>query len=238
VTAVTTNLVISGGPLHDFTESTRALVEILATEGVHSTVFDDPRVALHALSRRPDDWDVVTVNALHWKAAAERHADLRERWAFDLGRTESETIDRYVRNGGGLLACHTAVICFDGDPRWAACLGATWSWDRSMHPPLGPVRIGATPAGRSHPITDGIHEFELVDEVYGFLDAAPDLVPLLTSPHNETDHPVLWARSVGAGRVVTDLLGHDATSMDHPIHREILRRAVRWLIDDRIETAP
>ena len=49
---------------------------------------------------------------------------------------------------------------------------------------------------------------------------------------------MLWARSVGAGRVVTDLLGHDAAAMTQASHREILRRAARWLTDpDRSEDA-
>ena len=224
-----TNLLISGGPLHDFTASSSALVDVLAGAGLTSTVFEDPHSALRELSRRPDAWDLVTVNGLHWQATSERHAHLRDRWSFTLSGAESDTLDRYVRAGGGLLACHTAVICFDSDRRWAECIGATWNWDRSMHPPPGPVRVVPTSAAADHPLTSGISEFTTVDEVYGFLDQAPDLVPLLTSSHSGTAHPVLWARSVGRGRVVTDLLGHDAAAMAHPDHLEILRRAALWL---------
>ncbi len=225
------NLLISGGPLHDFAASSAAVVDILAEVGVHSTVFDDPRAALHALSERPEAWDLLTVNALHWAASSARHAHLRQRWSFALSDAESHAMDEYVRGGGSLLACHTAVICFDGDPRWAGCIGANWDWDRSMHPPLGPVRVVPTAAGRTHPITEGTAGFTTVDEVYGFLDEAPDLVPLLTSAHGGAEHPVLWARSVGRGRVVTDLLGHDADAVNQPDHREVLRRAARWLTD-------
>jgi type 1 glutamine amidotransferase len=106
-----------------------------------------------------------------------------------------------------------------------------WNWDRSSHPPLGPARISPTEAGRHHPITSGTDAFTTVDEVYGFLDAEPDLVPLLTSPHDGTDHPVLWARTVGRGRVVTDLLGHDGAAMGQARHRELLGRAARWLTE-------
>ena len=234
-----TNLVISGGPLHDFAASTAALVAALEDEGVCSTVVEDPRAGLREVAERPDAWDMVTVNALAWRARAERHAHLREEWAFTLHDGESLAIDRYVRGGGRLLACHAAVICFDGDARWAACLGATWDWDRSMHPPLGPVDVAPTAAGAVHPITAGMAGFSTVDEVYGFLDLAPDLAPLLTSAHGGEAHPVLWARTVGAGRVVTDLLGHDAAAMLEPSHREVLRRAARWLTEtDRSETAP
>lgn len=234
-----TNLVISGGPLHDFARSTAALVGLLEGEGVCSTVVEDPRAGLRELAGRPDAWDMVTVNALAWRAQAERHAHLRDEWAFTLREDESVAIDRYVRGGGSLLACHAAVICFDGDPRWAACLGATWNWDRSMHPPQGPVDVRPTEAGAAHPLTAGAAGFTTVDEVYGFLDLAPDVEPLLTSAHGGVDHPVLWARPVGAGRVVTDLLGHDAAAMLEPTHCEILRRAARWLTEaDRSGVAP
>ena len=124
-----TNLVISGGPLHDFAASTDALVGVLEGEGLRCSVVEDPRAGLRELVERPGAWDVVTVNALAWRAGAERHAHLRDEWAFTLHDDESLAIDRYVRGGGALLACHAAVICFDGDPRWAACLGATWNWD-------------------------------------------------------------------------------------------------------------
>lgn len=224
-----TNLVISGGPLHDFEATTRLLVEILADEGVESTVFTDPRAALQALGEDPGAWDLVSVNGLHAGMEADRHADLRDRWSFVLREDEAETLERHVLDGGGLLALHAAAICFDGDPRWAACLGATWNWERSSHPPLGPAGITPTDAGRMHPLTDGIAAFTTIDEVYGFLDLAPDLVPLLTSAHGGTDHPVLWSRTVGSGRVVTDLLGHDAAAIAQPDHREILRRSARWL---------
>ena len=136
---------------------------------------------------------------------------------------------RHVRGGGGLLACHTAVICFDADPSWHACLGATWSWDRSSHPPHGPARISVTDDGRTHPLTAGLDGFDTVDEVYGFLDLDPDVDPLLTGHHDGTDHPVLWAREVERGRVVTDLLGHDAAAVDHATHAELVRLAARWL---------
>ncbi len=224
-----TNLVISGGPLHDFAASTAALVDTLAEVGVRSTVIDDPRAGLRELSERPGSWDLVTVNALAWGATAQRHAHLRDEWAVTLRDDESRAIERHVRSGGGLLACHAAVICFDGDPRWVACLGAEWNWDRSMHPPLGEARVEPTAAAADHAISCGVDGFTTVDEVYGFLDVAPDVEPLMTSSHGGAAHPVLWARSVGDGRVVVDLLGHDAAAMDQPTHREVLRRAARWL---------
>lgn len=236
-----TNLLISGGPTHDFAATTSVLVDVLDEAGVRSTVFEDPHAALAALAGHPSDWDLITVNALRWEMGADRYAPLRDRWSFTLGDAEAEALLQHVRTGGALLACHTAAICFDAHPSWTACIGAAWSWDRSSHPALGPAQISPTDAGRNHPITHGIETFTTIDEVYGFLDTDLDLEPLLTGAHGGVDHPVLWARSVGNGRVVTDLLGHDAVAMTQTQHHEILRRAARWLLEpapDRSEATP
>lgn len=147
---MTTNLVISGGPLHDFDASSASLVRVLATAGVQSTVVTNPRDALSTLAADPAAWDLVTVNALWWQMPAERHASLRSGWAFALRDDEAQALHDYVHNGGALLACHAAVICFDGHPLWADCIGATWDWSRSSHPPLAPAVVSPTGAGRTH----------------------------------------------------------------------------------------
>jgi type 1 glutamine amidotransferase len=85
-----------------------------------------------------------------------------------------------------------------------------------------------TEPGRAHPITRDLDDLTLHDEIYGFLDEDPGLTPLLTSTHSQRAHPVLWARDVGNGRVVTDVLGHGPESIGDPTHRTILRRAAAW----------
>lgn len=223
------NLVITGGPLHDFPATTAALVALADAEGLASTVPLDPSAALDQLVDDPG-WDLVTIDALLWRMPAERHAHLRDGWRFELDDRHADALLAHVEAGGALLAMHTAPICFDGDPRWRALLGAAWDWDRSHHPPLGPVRVRRTAAGAAHPITAAADDVDLVDEVYADLAIDDDVDPLLTSAVDGVDQPVLWAREVGEGRVVVDLLGHDRPSLDHPAHAAVLRRALRWLV--------
>jgi len=40
------------------------------------------------------------------------------------------TITQDIEGGGGLLALHTAVICFDDWAGWKALLGGQWRWGR------------------------------------------------------------------------------------------------------------
>ncbi|MEO6468188.1 MAG: ThuA domain-containing protein [Acidimicrobiia bacterium] len=232
------NLLLSGGPVHDFDATSGAIAALLADGDpgpIETTIVDDPTDAFARLRAGravgAPEWDLLTVNALHWRMEADRYADARERDAFDLGGADGELISAFVHAGGGLLALHTAVISFDAEPHWRALIGAAWKWEHSSHPPSAKVAVQVTAAGRRHPITAEIEAFCIVDEVYCSLDRDDDIEPLLTATLDGTVHPLLWARAAGAGRVVTDLLGHGVESIAHPAHRTILRRAAAWTLE-------
>jgi type 1 glutamine amidotransferase len=222
------NLVISDGPIHQFERTSELVAGHLDRDGITSVIISDIDEALECVARDPRRWDLITVNALRWRMLADRHEPQREQWAFTIGTRHEQALDHYVRGGGGLLALHTAVICFDGSQPWHDLTGGSWNWERSSHPPLGEVAVTLTDAGRRHPVTEGIADFTITDEAYGTLDLAPDVEPLATTRHGGVDHPLLWARTVDEGRVVTDLLGHGPESMSHPDHGKILRAAAGW----------
>lgn len=217
-------LLLTGGPTHPFAETAPLLVDLLAEQGLGVVVVTEPAEAVAALP----DVDLLVVHALRWAMAQERYAALRTGYAITLPPGDLAALDRFVRDGGGMLALHTAVICFDADPTWHALCGASWDWERSSHPPLGSVDVAVTEAGRAHELTAGLGPFTIEDEAYGFLDELDDLVPLLVTDHGGRTHPLLWARAVGGGRVVTDLLGHGPASFQHPSHRTVLARAIAW----------
>lgn len=228
------NLVVSGGPGHEFDVTSSALASLFDEQGIASTIVTDPHDAVAILRDAEAGTgapvDLLTINALRWRMDQDRYADQRGAHAVALEPEDLAAVDRFVRRDGGLLALHTAVISFDADPTWHALCGASWRWDRSSHPPFGPVEVDVTDAGRIHEITHGIGRFIVEDEAYGFLDEVDGLQPLLVSSHGGRAHPLLWARSVGGGRVVTDLLGHGVESIEHPVHRTILARAAIWAV--------
>lgn len=239
---MTANLLLTGGPTHPFGATTPLLVDLLAERGITTEVTTDPHEALSLLTAaeaggRPG-FDLVTVHALRWRMEQARYADRRAEHAVAVSDDDLAVLDRFVRAGGGLLALHTAVICFDGVGPWRALCGAAWDWDRSSHPPLGPVTVTPTEAGRAHDVTAGVEAFTVEDEAYGDLDALDDLEPLLVAEHGGRTHPLAWARTVGAGRVVTDLLGHGPPSFTHPVHRDLLGRAATWAARTRTTPAP
>jgi type 1 glutamine amidotransferase len=229
---MTRHLVLSGGPNHEFAAVAAELTALLAERGFESVVVDEPSDAVARLrsarAGREPSISLLTVHALHWRMDVPRYAHLRGRMARSLTADDAAELDAFVRRGGGLLALHTAVICFDADPAWRELCGAAWDWSTSSHPPLGPVAVALTAAGREHPVTAGHGDFVVTDECYEALDTVQGLEPLLVGRTAASSWPLLWAREVGAGRVVTDLLGHGPESLRHPIHRSILSRAAAW----------
>ncbi len=227
------HLVLSGGPVHDFAATTEMLVALATDAGMASTVVTDPAEFFDRLrssaSGSGGQWSAVTVNALRWRMTAARYAAQRKEFAYEAAAEDLAILTDHVRGGGGLLAMHTAVICFDAAPMWTDLLGGAWNWEHSGHGPPAPTVVACTAAGRAHPTTRAATAFTVTDEVYRGLDVATAVQPLLTATDADADHPVVWAREHGRGRVVTDVLGHDTESLRHPAHAELLRSAYRWI---------
>lgn len=223
-------VVLSGGLTHDFPATTACLTDLLAEQGVTAEVYTDVDAAFRALPGAA----LLVVNALRWTMTSpgtpERYRVQAEKEGVRTSPAIHEALTAHLAAGGGLLGIHTASICFDDWPEWGTALGGAWVWGRSNHPPIGPT-VTVRVAGE-HPLVDGLDEFTIVDEVYGDLALQPDVTGLLTARQPGTDgpaQPLLWAREYGGGRVVYDALGHHPPSYEVPEHREIVRRAIRWV---------
>lgn len=132
-----------------------------------------------------------------------------------------------LERGIAVLGTHTAAASLPDYPEWEAVLGGRWLPERSMHPPIGPARITLHPD--RHLVVAGLLDFDTVDERYSDLRVGADVVPLASHTQGGVEHPLLWARTAGASRVVYSALGHDARAYESPELAELLARAIRWL---------
>lgn len=145
---------------------------------------------------------------------------------------QQEALAASVAAGTGLVGVHGAnILGWEGDRIDPA--------DRPMFELLGNRYLSHGPGhheGRhtieivaEHPITDGLDDFDLFDEYYEF-ELADDGVHVLAQRHRADGAviPVLYTRTVGAGRVVYLALGHDMRSWGEPSVRTLVRRAIAW----------
>ena len=229
-------LLLTGGSphAHDFHAAGDALDEVLSKHANEVVRVGHPDAAAEMLER--GGIDVFVVLGLWWRMLDDAYEPWRE-FAYSTPVSTRAAIEGFVRRGGGLVALHTAPICFVDWPGWGDVVGGSWRWGVSSHPPLGPVSAHIV---ADHPVVAGLGPtVELVDEVYGDLDVRAGIEPLAVAQRNEHDaeQPVVWTYRYGDGRVVFDGFGHDATSITHADNAALIFRAVEWVAAPRTADA-
>jgi type 1 glutamine amidotransferase len=161
------------------------------------------------------------------------NADRRdEEFKFSAG--QQEAIFEYVRSGHGYVSIHGADnAAKDWLPAWKEMLGGVFS---HVGLPDGKTRKGSfivKIADTSSPITNGLHDFKLTDELYYQVQMMPDVQPLATIEFQGATWPVAWTRTFGKGRVFHTVLGHRdfGPEKDDPLRNPNLGRLVIQGID-------
>lgn len=138
----------------------------------------------------------------------------------------------YVEGGGGFAGVHAAA-CTEYDwPYYGELLGARF--DR--HPEYQPGK--AVVEDRGHPATRHLpFIWEFTDEWYDFRASPRGSVRVLVSADESSyegggmgdDHPLVWCREQGAGKVFYTALGHASEAYDDPDFRAHLRGGITWV---------
>ncbi len=221
-------LILAGGLYHPVVETGDPLVPILHAAGLDGTVTSDVEDGLAALAS--GRFQRLVIACLRWTMVQnEKHAPHRAEWAMSLSPAGRTAIRDYVASGRGLLAVHAAPISFDDWSEWPELLGIGWRWGRSHHPPMGPLT--ARPTATHHPVTAGLNEFTVADEIYSDLEVAPWMQPLAEARHPDMEQwrPVIFAGEKDGCRRAYCGLGHDAASLANADHSALLTRAASWV---------
>jgi type 1 glutamine amidotransferase len=200
-------------PWHLFHHTSARIAEILEDDGWHVRVVDDPERALGSL----EDAALLVVNAGDpWRGGdAGRGADPEVEAALNAA------IDR----GVGLISIHYALASMRDYPRWREAIGGEWDEGTSWHPPIGDLVVPVVDG--DHPVTAGVSQIAVHDELYTDLAVDPDVHVLVAHDRDAASHPLVWVRE-SPTRAVATAFGHDERSFDSDSHRMLLRNAARW----------
>jgi type 1 glutamine amidotransferase len=142
-----------------------------------------------------------------------------------------ERLAAHVEGGGGFVGVHAAA-CTEYDwPFYGELLGARF--DR--HPAYQPGRVVVE--DRDHPATRDLPPvWDFTDEWYDFRTSPRGTVRVLARADESSyegggmgeDHPLVWCREQGAGRVFYTALGHAAEAYADPDFLAHLRGGVQW----------
>ena len=226
-------LIVDGMNNHDWQYSTAAVRQILAATG-RFTVDVSTVDASH-----PDQWkpDFQKYNAVFVNFNG-GHKEDGVRWP----KQAEESLERYVRAGGGVIIFHAANNAFLHWDAYNEMIGLGWR-DKTFGPGLAVADDGRTvtiPKGTgmnpghgprhdfqmrvvdpSHPITKGIPQFWMHPSeqlTHGQHGPAQGLT-ILTSAYSKDslqNEPMDWVRNYGKGRVYTTMLGHSWKNEPNP----------------------
>ena len=212
-------LILSGQNNHNWRKTTPALKDIYEASGRFTV----------EVTEHPEDCDAETFEQCdavvsNWSAWPEVEA---RPWGSD---TEQAFMD-YVEDGGGFVLFHAASATLKSWPEFQSLIGATWG-ENTGHGRVSSFEVEIT--DDDHPITDGVHDFQITDELWHRMAVRDDVRALCHAYSNPStggsgrDEPVAFVNHKGDGRCFHLVLGHDVQAMRSPGWKTLMLRGTEW----------
>jgi len=139
-------------------------------------------------------------------------------------------------HGIGLLVLHHALVSYQHWPDYEQIIGGRYpeadgkggvvttqvGYEHGVDVPVVIV-------SKEHPITAGLVDFIIRDEIYWGFRVQSDVTALITTSHPKSGKPLGWTRQQGKSRVVYLQLGHDHSAYENPNYRQLVERSIRWV---------
>jgi type 1 glutamine amidotransferase len=135
-----------------------------------------------------------------------------------------EALERLGETDQGIVVLHHALLAFRAWPFWSNLVGIEQR-GRGFHPNQ---RLKVHIADPDHPITQGMEDWEIVDETYTVDEPGPDNHVILTTDHDKSMNALAWTRRFGEARVFCYASGHDARAFENPNFQTVLARGIAW----------
>ena len=128
-------------------------------------------------------------------------------------------LDRFVGQGGGLLALHSTTASFKQESAYFDILGGQFT----THGPVETFQV--EPAQAQDPVFANIGAFNIRDELYLHDYDGANQVHFHANLANEWQ-PIVWTRLYNQGRVSYCSLGHCIATMRHPAVQTVIQRGL------------
>jgi type 1 glutamine amidotransferase len=146
-----------------------------------------------------------------------------------------ENLLEFVKMGKGFYVQHLASASFSEWKEFGKLCGRKWVMGTSGHGPRGV--FGAKIVNKEHPITKGMKDFKIFDELYAKLqgDSPIEVLVSADSDWSNNNEPLVFVRSYGKGRSVHNAFGHDHKAILHPSMQQLIRRGVEWAATGKVK---
>ena len=161
---------------------------------------------------------------------------------FELSEEQKKNLeDLWGEEGMPTVMLHHALISHPDYPLFREVFGAQYLlndteidgrvYSKSSY--LHPTDLNVYIVDRKHPITDGVSDFKLNDEVFKNLYFNPHIDVLATTDHPESDMPVLWTWHYKKSPVMGVIQGDAGGAFNDPNYRKLVYQGFQWLVAQR-----
>ena len=138
--------------------------------------------------------------------------------------------------GTGLVVLHHALVSYPDWPEYEKIIGGRYPEPDPNKPGTvtekagyqHDVEVPVVLVAKDHPITAGLKDFTIHDEIYWGYRVQPDVTPLITTTHAKSGKPLGWSRTQGKSRVVYLQLGHGPEAFNNENYRKLVAQSIRW----------
>lgn len=211
-------LIFSGKNNHEWQKTTPLLIRI----------FKDSQLFDVAFTNNPDTFSYVSLKKYqlivsNWNSWPDNKMRMSAQWEIDFLK--------YVNEGGGVLSFHAGASSFYDWEEYHRIGIGRWGKD-TRH---GPRTKGhACGFNQNHPITKGIGDFYILDEIWEKSDIYSGATSLgsLSAIDEKDGHPIdvpaVFVNQTGKGRNFFTTLGHDERALLNSGFQTLLLRAAQW----------
>ena len=132
---------------------------------------------------------------------------------------------RLGQTGQGIVLLHHALLAY---PQWSIWGEMVGIQDRNLSSYQHDEKLRINVADQTHPITQGLLDWAMIDETYLMANAVGHNRILLKVDHPQSMQTLAWTHQYQNSRVFSLQLGHDQQSWTDPNFRTILTRGIAW----------
>lgn len=158
---------------------------------------------------------------------------------YDMGDSippvQQEAYIRLLKEGASMIFLHHALVSYQNWPEFIRIVGGQYhtrpvvvKGDTLKANYEHDVNIPVKVEDNKHPVTKGLNNFEIFDEVYSGVEILPQVKPLLSTTHPQSMRYLAWINHYGNSDVLYIQLGHGPSGYSNPNFRKLLQQAIEW----------
>lgn len=145
----------------------------------------------------------------------------------EITSEQEKALKDYIQSGKALIPVHSASWCFRNSDWYVETVGGQFKSHEEG-------KFTAEIVDPSHPIMQGIEEFETWDETYVHSQLNPDMHVLMERVEGDQREPYAWTLEEGKGRVFYTAYGHNEETWKQPEFQELIANGILWAVGDQV----